>query len=680
MYAEKRNQRTRQASHSAGNFQTILRRRWRWFACAFGICATVGGIFAFSHQPQYVAKATIRLLADKPITVFSDVHPTADDAVVRAQYYVLRSPRIMTPVVEKLNLESRWSTDEQGAVDRLRDSVSTHRLADANIVELRASDSDPKLAADIANAVVDAYSREANQPRYEQAKSMLQSLRDECDEQSKRIDQGEENIQHLRRAVGLSLGQSAVASAADNPFRESIAQADAQAIESQIRIESLQRMDKEPLVALQSSGDPVAQNLAMKLSDAQSTLSMLEHRYGEKHPRVIAARENLILLTADANDHINQTIEKLQADVDSAQARATRIRQQLQTDNPEHGAAGQYAELLAATGRQDVQRNLERILSERAEKLAVDLQMPTPAAEIIEPASAPVFAELSPAQLFLTALVIGIAAGIFFCVVAERWDNSVRGCDELACEIGLPILGTIGTNASMLRAEKGGKDVEAYRMIRNSIDFVDHDARAICVSGAGMNEGVTTTVANLAWAWGEQGARVLVIDCDLHNPAAHAKLSISNEIGLIDWLETGRSLDELVKPASQANVSVLAAGSGKESIALPMTPQKMSELLTWAKSRADIVLFDTGSILESSNSAIVAHHCDACVLVSRKSHTKMRNLRRGVHVLKTTGTRLLGAILTAAPAEAWDPQQSFFAISQQEEAAAVNPTKTRVAA
>ncbi|HEY1629045.1 MAG TPA: polysaccharide biosynthesis tyrosine autokinase [Tepidisphaeraceae bacterium] len=643
-------------------------RRWRWLLCVCLLSISIGGLLAIVHEPEYLATATVRLLSDKPIAIFSEVHPTADDAVVRAQYYVLRSPRILAPVVSKLSLQSKWNTDEQGAVDRLRDSVSTRRLVDANIVELRASDSDPQLAADIANTVVEVYAAQANQPRYEQAKSMLAQLHQECDVQSKQINDGEENIQRLRHDVGLSLGQSPVASASENPFRQTIAQADAEAIDGQIRSETLERLRSDPVAALQSAGDAVAVNLATQLTEAQAALATLQHRLGDNHPRVQAARENVAFLASAADQHIDHTIEMIQSNSAAAQARATRVRQQLQNDHGKNESS-QYAELLAATQREDVQRDLQKILSERAEKLAVDLQIPSPAAEMIEPAVAPMTAQLTPMQILFTALGIGLALGTVLSVTVDRFDNTIREADDLAVQLNLPILGALGNNASMLRPGDGGTDVEAYRMIRNSIDFADHTAHTICLTAATAQEGVSTTAANLAWTWAEQGARVLLIDADLHNPTAHAMFGISNQSGLIDYLASGRQLSELTQSTSHANISVLPAGNGDGAMLIPppMTPQHMNQLVNWAKSHADIILFDTGPTLAISDTAIIAHQCDASVMVIRRSHSSARDIRRCVHILSTTATKLLGIVLTAAPNASWDLQPTSAIASQPQE-------------
>ncbi|HMB96348.1 MAG TPA: polysaccharide biosynthesis tyrosine autokinase, partial [Tepidisphaeraceae bacterium] len=490
--------------------------------------------------------------------------------------------------------------------------------------------------------------------------TMLASLRGECDEQTKRIDEGEENIQRLRREIGLAMGQSTIANSTVNPFRETIAQADAQVIDAQIRVDSLERLRNDPVAAMQATGDSVGQNLAMKLTDAQAELASMQHRYGDNHPRVQAARENVIFLASAANEHIDRTIEKIQSDSEIAKAQANRIREQLENNHSELAVAnGKYAMLLAALERQEVQKNLQKILSERAEKMSVDLQLPTPAAEMIEPASAPANAELMPSQILFSALAIGLAVGTLCAVSVDRFDHTIREADELASQINLPILGTIGKNVSMLRPADGGKDVEAYRMIRNAIDFADHTNRSICVTSAAMNEGVSTTVANLAWTWAEQGARVIVIDADLRNPTTHAMFGVPNDTGLIDYLATRQPLNELVKSTTMQNIWVLPSGAGDRKMfaAPPLTPQHMDELLTWAKSQADIVLFDTGAALATSDTAIVAHHCDVSILVTRQSQVTTKDLRRCVHILNTSGTKLLGAVLTGSTNATWDPQQ-----------------------
>ena len=55
---------------------------------------------------------------------------------------------------------------------------------------------------------------------------------------------------------------------------------------------------------------------------------------------------------------------------------------------------------------------------------------------------------------------------------------------------------------------RGHADVtaEAYRTIRNNIDFSYPDLRTLCVCGAASDDGAALALANLASAWAEHGA------------------------------------------------------------------------------------------------------------------------------------------------------------------------------
>jgi capsular exopolysaccharide synthesis family protein len=195
-------------------------------------------------------------------------------------------------------------------------------------------------------------------------------------------------------------------------------------------------------------------------------------------------------------------------------------------------------------------------------------------------------------------------------------------------------------------------------MVRNAIDFSDHTLRSLCITAPGAKEGSSTTVANLAWAWAEHGARVLVIDANFSRPSIHRLMGVQNGAGLLDHFAERHSLDELVQQTKIANVSVLTAGRSPatKSSASALTPQALNELLIWARSRADIILFDTAPLLLASDAAIIARQTDATVLVVRQQWSATRNVRRAVHLLSGGGEGLLGVVLTGAPVSAsWDP-------------------------
>ncbi len=657
------------------SISAALKRRRRWVTCIAAASLAIGVFMASQTQPRYSAEARIRLLTDRSSGFLSENRSLADDAAtIRAQYYVLRSPRILEGVSKKLDLPAKWQTTEAGAVARLKMDVSPRRVIDANITEIRVTNEDPQLASDIANAVVDVYISQANQPRFAQAQVMLDRLQHECEQQAGYLRMAEGETQEIRQQLGLAIGQNQLAADSMlNPLRQQAAQAEAVAIESHIRLDAMISSQGDIITALQTASppDPISQNLALKLIEVDGRVAEAESRYGVGHPRVQQAREEYGRLVADAREQTYRIIARARIQDEALETRSKQSRQKL--DDAQKlvtSSAGGYAQYIAATQREEVQRNLHKLLSDRAQKLEVDMQMGGPAAELIEAAIVPMSADLgTPRQILAMSLLLGLAVGAMLAIVVDRMDKSIREPGEIGWQLNVPLLGILGRQKDLISAANSGKSVEAYRMIRNSIDFADHTLRSLCICGASRGEGVSTTAANLAWTWAEHGARVLIIDANLRNPSMAGTCGVNSDAGLMDFLTSHRPLNEIMVQTKMPNVWLLPVGAisrSTRSSPPPITPMQLSELLISARSHADIIIFDTAAILESSDTAIIARQCDATLLVAGQGHTPVSRLRLAVHILRTSGEGLLGAVLTGVPAGiTWDPPAITLAPVQQ---------------
>ncbi|HVT88068.1 MAG TPA: polysaccharide biosynthesis tyrosine autokinase [Tepidisphaeraceae bacterium] len=641
---------------------SALRRRWRLVALSIIASLAVGAAIAVHTEPQYSANARIRLLGERSMPMVADSHSAAEDAAaIRAQYYVLRSPRILGMVADRLNLPQRWNTDQRAAAQRLEQMVQPRRLLDVNVTELKVVSPDAQLAADVANSVVDVYIQQANQPHIEQAQLALSRLRNECESQEKELAKAGEQVELLRREMGLEVGQGQIASNSLNPLRQMLAQDEAALIDAQIKADMLARSSDDALLTLQSasSSDAVARQISAGWIEGEYKLAEMEQRYGHDHPLVQAKRAQLEQINGAALMQVQRMVQLAGADKAAAEVRVQHDRQRLaEAESTLVSAGGSYGQLLAAEQKQDVIKSLLKLLTERTQKLEVDLSIAGPAAEVIELASAPAVPELgTPLQMMLMALAVGLVAGIIMAVGVDRLDDTIRDPEEVEWQLNMQLMGIVAGHRTTMISQRDGQGAEAYRMIRNSIDFADHTMRSLCVTAATSHEGASATAANLAWTWAEHGARVLLVDADLQQPRLHTMLGVGNEQGLIDHLATNRSLDDLTIQTSVPNLSILPAGTmSKQTGLATLTPQQLSQLLIWARSRADIIIIDTGPLLQSSDAALVARQSDATILVARQRRSRVRDLRRSVHLLKNCGEGLLGMVLTGVSANAsWDP-------------------------
>ncbi|MGD2207255.1 MAG: CpsD/CapB family tyrosine-protein kinase, partial [Anaerolineae bacterium] len=75
---------------------------------------------------------------------------------------------------------------------------------------------------------------------------------------------------------------------------------------------------------------------------------------------------------------------------------------------------------------------------------------------------------------------------------------------------------------------------EAYRTLRTNLDFADLDRtlKTLVVTSAGVGEGKSTTLANLAVVSAQAGRKVMLVDADLRRPTLHQIFDLNNETGL----------------------------------------------------------------------------------------------------------------------------------------------------
>ncbi|PFG78111.1 Chromosome partitioning ATPase, Mrp family, contains Fe-S cluster [Bacillus sp. YF23] len=153
--------------------------------------------------------------------------------------------------------------------------------------------------------------------------------------------------------------------------------------------------------------------------------------------------------------------------------------------------------------------------------------------------------------------------------------------------------------------EPKSRITEQYRNIRTNIEFtsVDNHVRSIIVTSADPGDGKTTTIANLAVVFGQQGKKVLLIGADLRKPTIQNLFAVHSSNGLTNLL------------------------SGQ------------------AYSMYDLVIFDMPPILAVTDAQIMANVCDASILVVRSESTEKETAVKAKGLLESAKGKLLGVVL-----------------------------------
>ncbi|MBP3041342.1 CpsD/CapB family tyrosine-protein kinase [Bacillaceae bacterium Marseille-Q3522] len=188
---------------------------------------------------------------------------------------------------------------------------------------------------------------------------------------------------------------------------------------------------------------------------------------------------------------------------------------------------------------------------------------------------------------------------------------------------------------------------EQYRTIRTNIVFsaVDKEMRTMMVTSSGPGEGKSTTTANLAVVFAQQGKNILLVDADMRKPTMHYTFNLVNTSGLTTVLTHQQSLVEAIKPTDEEKLFVLPSGPIPPNPSELLGSQVMSDLLTEALKEFDIVLFDTPPVLAVTDAQILANQCDGTILVVNSGKAEKDQVLKTKELLTAAKAKLLGVVL-----------------------------------
>lgn len=190
---------------------------------------------------------------------------------------------------------------------------------------------------------------------------------------------------------------------------------------------------------------------------------------------------------------------------------------------------------------------------------------------------------------------------------------------------------------------------EAYRTLRTNLDFasLDQALKTLVVTSAGVGEGKSTTLANLAVVSAQAGRRVVLVDADLRRPTLHQVFGLGNETGLTTMMMEDAAL---ASPPLQATgiegLAVLPSGPLPPNPAELMGSRRMEEVIITLAEQADQVFFDTPPVVAVTDAAVLATKVDGVLLVVSAGKTRREYARTAVQRLEQINARLVGTVLT----------------------------------
>src|SRR6266566_8419775 len=291
-------------------------RRWMFIASVTALVFLIAVVYLARTTPLYTA--TAQVLLERPAKAPTDTGSTdyygfGDHSFLENQLAIIRSDPLLRRVVVKERLaeprptketqstdpskESPTSAEDESILDginSLRGALALSRSGQAQVLNISITWTDPARAAQLANAVANAYVVNQLDARFESAKQASGWLSDRLVELRQQLRDSEEAVTKFRNEHGLVRSGPTIA-LNDQQLAElnsKLIAARTDVAEKKTRVDFLADVagGKKTLNALpdtffQSSG--MMAGLRAKLADASQRQADLLARYNSRHPAVV---------------------------------------------------------------------------------------------------------------------------------------------------------------------------------------------------------------------------------------------------------------------------------------------------------------------------------------------------------------------------------------------------------
>jgi polysaccharide biosynthesis transport protein len=691
----------------------LLKRKW-WVIGTFLSIFLLAAIYTFLRTPIFRTTATLQITQDNPgsqVTLDDSLSKlTGSDSLEKfqqTQYKILKSWSLAQRVFQALNLREKPDfksikeknpdlTDaqiEEAMISHLMQTIEVIPVKNSFLVEVAYQSPDKFLAQKVVNAIANEYMYLSIDRRNESfglvrkwLDKQLQAMAAKVQEATKKLYKfGQKNDIYTTKDEDNVVVQKYV----DLSSLLTKAQAEKMAKEAQYQQIKQQGADA-PLIV----NNPLVAALRQQLVSEQAKVSSMQKIYRKDHPDLQAEMANLTELRGRLKAEVQRLEESVKADYEAAN-RTDKLLSDSFTDQK-----GQMAKLQDNLAnfqilKRDAQTNeqlYQAVLARVKEASIAGTMVPSNVA-VIDPARLPEtpYKPKTVRDLALAAM-LGLTMGVGLAFLLEHLDDSIKSADDLERACNLPSLGMLpllGSNGKMslghrekLEAKGARRHLPRWFQSRSQ-DFaaaedrdlivtkhpqspaseaIRHTHTAIMLSASGRpprvimvtspnpGDGKTMLASNLALTFALGRHQTLVIDCDLRKPRLHQIFKLDLQPGLSNYLSGSATMEEILRPASVPNLSVMTAGTRPPSPGNLLNSEEFKDLLAQLRQRFDHIIIDTPPILGFSDGLVISVLSDGVLLVTRHNSTHKSAGRLAHQLLSQIHAPLMGAVLNCADA------------------------------
>lgn len=375
-----------------------------------------------------------------------------------------------------------------------------------------------------------------------------------------------------------------------------------------------------PMLSLQGS------SLASMIGEYNKTMierNRMANNSSEASPIVRDADRQLASMRSSLVASVNSYVRSVEMQLAKARENEMRLTGQMGTV-PEKEKQG-----LDIKRQQELKSSLYTYLLNKREEVALQTAINEANVRLVEGplgSNAPIKPRKS--VILLIGLIIGLMIPSAILWLKNLLDVNIHGRRDVEDATTIPIVGEIphyegtkeGSEANLISDTNiDAPIVEAFRMLRYSLNFMRHSAKVFIVTSSIPGQGKSFVSTNLAYILGTTGKRVLFIDTDIRKRTVSRAFGNSKGLtALLSDEENVLKLGDVVLPAVMGEtVDFLPAGKMPPNPSELLMSDKFDEIIDEARAAYDYVVIDTTPTLAVADAGIANRVADITVFVMR---------------------------------------------------------------
>jgi uncharacterized protein involved in exopolysaccharide biosynthesis len=432
----------------------VLRKHmWLMLACFVVVLGTVA-LGTYLQRPIF--RATTRALLDREaprVVNFQEAGPSGEPLeVFQTQVQIIRSRPVAQRVIDTLDLKSKKPGLALAAdpVEAFLGSVSVEPVRNTRLVEIQVEDPDPKLAAEMANAVASAYVYQNLELKLSSARDALSWLTAQVSDLKTKVNESELALQRYREQAGLvqveekqSLGVRKLAE-----FNSAYIEAKARRLEMEARLAELRRASQQT-EALESSplvmNNPLIQRLKGQLVELEVQRSKLLKTYRDKHPEIVKIQSQVDEISVKIKEEVGRLALSMESEYNALKARENAMLQAVNQYKDEAQSLGKKEIQLGILKREaDSNQQLYDVLLKRLKETSLSQGLDSSNVRVIEAAIVPTH-PVKPRKVLNLAIgvLVGLAVGVGAAFFLEYMDDTVSTPEQVERALGVPVFSLI---------------------------------------------------------------------------------------------------------------------------------------------------------------------------------------------------------------------------------------------